>query len=66
MRLMSTRARHFEAALSGFRDNSGDTLSGGKLQFYVPGTTTAKNAYTDRYKIEPVTEVTLRYPSGDV
>lgn len=56
---MATRARHFEAALSGFRDNSGGSLSGGKLQFFVPGTATAKNAYTDRDKTEAVTEVTL-------
>jgi microcystin-dependent protein len=56
---MATRARHFEAALAGFRDNSGDSLSGGKLQFYVPGTATAKNAFTDRDKTEAVTEVTL-------
>lgn len=56
---MATRARHFEAALAGFRDNSGNSLNGGKLQFYVPGTSTAKNAYTDRDKTEAVTEVTL-------
>jgi|GEM_PF-6439785 len=56
---MATRARHFEAALAGFRDNSGNSLNGGKLQFYIPGTSSTKNAYTDRDKTEPVTEVTL-------
>lgn len=55
----ASKAQVFEALLSGLRFD-GSTLSGGKVYFYSPGTTTAKAVYTTRAKtVEAANPYTL-------
>lgn len=49
---MSSKAQIFEALLSSQRA-LGITLAGGKVYFYIPGTTTLKTIYTTRAKTTP-------------
>ena len=44
---MANRGNIFSALLAGLRDTSGESLSGGVVYFYTPGTVVAKSVYTD-------------------
>ena len=55
---MGTKAQIFEALLSSQRA-SGVTLSGGKVYFYTPGTTSLKTVYSDRNKTIAANPFTL-------
>ena len=56
---MANRGNIFSVLLSGLRDTSGVSLSGGTVYFYAPGTVIAKSVYTDDDLTNAVNSVEL-------
>lgn len=56
---MANRGNIFSVLLSGLRDTSGGSLSGGTVYFYSPGTVIAKSVYTDDDLTNAVNSVEL-------
>lgn len=56
---MGNRGNIFSVLLSGLRDTSGVSLSGGTVYFYAPGTVIAKSVYTDDDLTNAVNSVEL-------
>jgi len=56
---MANRGNIFSVLLTGLRDTSGVSLSGGTVYFYAPGTVIAKSVYTDDDLTNAVNSVEL-------
>lgn len=57
---MGTRALQLDILLSGLKDpDTNAVLSGGTVEFYAAGTTTAKNVWSEKAKTNAFTSVTL-------
>lgn len=56
---MANRGNIFSVLLAGLRDTSGDSLAGGTVYFYAPGTVIAKSVYTDDDLTNAVNSVEL-------
>ncbi|MCP4613020.1 MAG: hypothetical protein GY845_30370 [Planctomycetes bacterium] len=56
---MTTRAQQFSIFLAGLRDSTGAAYDSYVLNFYEPGTLTAKNVWTEEEKTNAYSEYTL-------
>lgn len=56
---MATEATLFDFINTGVLGDAGEILSAGVIYFYEPGTTTAKNAYTEKEKTNAIQSLTL-------